>query len=388
MPIVIHKINLTAFRSYDALRLDTCGAAQVILTGLNGAGKTNVLEALSLLIPGKGLRGADFAEIKNRTADAQTQWAVAADVETAAGERLRIGTGTSHTAKTRSVRIDGKDVKNVSTLAKHLSAVWLTPQMDRIFQEGAAARRRFLDRLVFAFQPDHAAHLSRYEKNMRERLKVLQAPARPDAQWLDVLESNMAADAVAIAAARIDTIERLTAQVADVLSDHTGMSSGIFPAPALSVQGAVEAQVMQGAALAAEDHFREHLFTSRGLDAAAGRTLVGVHRSDFAVTYAEKNMAAAACSTGEQKGLLVSIVLAHAAAMQAQKGYVPLILLDEVAAHLDTRRRAALFERLAAIPAQVWLTGTDSADFARFAASGCFFEVTPGTATATESRAA
>ncbi len=377
--IALHKINLTLFRNYDALRLEPQGAKTVLLTGPNGSGKTNILEAISLLIPGKGLRGHHLADIRNRHAEPNESWAVAAELDDAHGERIRLGTGETRNKKSdgatsaRIVRVNGKDAKRVSDLAKHLSAVWLTPQMDRLFLEGASSRRRFFDRLVFAFAPDHAATLTRYERHMRDRLRLLKGDTRPDPLWLDKLEAHMAADAVAIVAARLDLTDRLEQVIARHRKDD------MFPIPTIVAEGDVEDRLRHHAAVDIEDELQRKWKETRGLDAHAGKTLLGPHRSDMRVTYADKDMPASQCSTGEQKGLLISILLTHARVMQNEKGHVPLLLLDDVAAHLDDQRRAALFARLQDLKAQVWMSSADADVFAGIAPDAAHFNVTPGT---------
>jgi len=378
VPLRIHKINLTQFRSYEALRLDTGGAPFVIMTGRNGAGKTNILEAVSLLAPGRGLRGAQMAEIKNRTADAQELWAVAAEVETTQGETLRIGTGQDRDGKRRAIRIDGKDVKTQNELADLVAAVWLTPQMDRIFLDGAAARRKFLDRLVFAHAPEHAGRLSRHERNLRERMALLQAERPADPRWISELENQIAADSISISAAR--------RQVIDQLQNHIRHDSS-FPAPALDVSGSVDKILSSQKALAAEDELRQRLARNRDEDRMTGRTQEGAHRADFVVRYAEKDMDAAQCSTGEQKGLLISLVLAHARMMQSEKGFVPLLLLDEVAAHLDDPRREELFQDLLSFKGQIWMTGTEVRIFSSLQKSARLFHVDHGRAAEEKFRA-
>lgn len=383
MPLRLHRINLTQFRGYEAARIDLHiykDSSVVVLTGENGSGKTNILEAVSLLTPGKGLRGADLSDLRNKAAGHGESWGIAAEVETPGGLMARIGTGPNTSSgredKRRLVRIDGRDVKSQSALAGIISAVWLTPQMDRLFLEGPSARRKFLDRLVFAYDPGHTTRVGRYDKNLRERLKLLQIERGADPKWLDALESQISQDAVAIAAARLFLVRRLQEH-----ADETGLTASLFPRPLLSVTGSVEAAMMKNPALAVEDSFKEKLLMNREADRAAGRTLDGTHRSDLAVTYGAKDMPAAQCSTGEQKALLVSIVLAHARMMRAEKGFVPLILLDEVAAHLDDRRRAQLFEHLLPLEAQVWLTGTEAAVFYPLKKAARFFDVRPGLVT-------
>lgn len=366
MPLCLQKISLTNFRNYEALRLEVGAARQIVLWGANGAGKTNVLEAVSLLTPGKGLRGAALDELTCRTAAGAVGhpalWAVAAELQSASGLSLRLGTGLDRpradTAPRRVIRLDGKEVKGQRHLSDHVAAVWLTPQMDRIFLEGAAARRKFLDRLVFAYAPDHVTHLNRYDKNLRERMRLLTGNHAADPRWLDTLEMQIAGDAVSIAAARSHLLLRLAHHLSAL-----SLKQSLFPAPRAEIVCAVAAALQSSPALAVEQDIAEKLRRARAVDAAAGRATVGAHRADFAVTYAAKNMPADQCSTGEQKGLLLSIVLAHARMMQAEKGFVPLLLLDEVAAHLDDARRLQLFGHLESLGGQVWLTGTDAALF-------------------------
>jgi len=370
VPLLLQKLNLSQFRGYDALRLDVSGSRIAVLSGPNGAGKTNVLEAVSLLSPGRGLRGARLPELRNRAAAEEDLWAVSAEIETAGGESLRIGTGQERDGKRRRVRIDGRDARAQAELSDVLSVLWLTPQMDRLFLEGAAARRKFFDRLAYANTPAHAGHLSRYDKTLRERLKLLQQDRGADPAWLDVLEARLAEEAVAIAAARLALLDSMAACIARLAE-----SQSLFPAPALYVSGWTEAALRDRPALDVEEELRARYRSARPRDAAVGRSAEGTHRSDFPVRYAAKDMPADQCSTGEQKGLLVSIVLAHALMMKAEKGFVPLLLLDEVAAHLDEARREQLFAQLLALGGQVWLTGTDAEIFAPLRGHGRFFSV-------------
>lgn len=371
MPLCLQKLNLTQFRGYDALRLDLAGGAPlVVLTGPNGAGKTNILEAVSLLVPGKGLRGADLLEMKNRTAAPADCWGVAAEVETSTGLVTRLGTGLDRNSKRRTVRIDGKESRTQNELAKHMACVWLTPQMDRLFLEGPSTRRRFFDRLAFAFDPEHAARINRYDKTLRERMKLLQLERGSDPRWLDALEAQLAGEAVSIAAARLTLLSRLAHYVGKLGETQSG-----FPSPYIAISGWVEDAVQQRPALDVEEELKEKFKANRALDAQAGRSHEGIHRSDFLVRYAAHDMPAAQCSTGEQKGLLVSTVLAHALMMQGEKGFVPVLLLDEVAAHLDDARRNDLFNILAALEGQVFLTGTDASIFASLKGRARFFEV-------------
>lgn len=367
MPFCLHKITVTHFRNYDALRVDLGGAPAVVLTGANGSGKTNILEAVSLLSPGKGLRGADLLDMKNRGAGAADMWAVTAEVETHRGEIIRVGTGLARKStdeatpadKRRVVRIDGRDAKTQNDLADISPCVWLTPQMDRLFIDGASARRKFFDKLVYAYEPSHAAALNRYDKNLRERLKLLQLDRGADPAWLDSLETQIAGDAVAIAAARTGLLGRMASSVANLAARES-----LFPAPALSLSGWAEQEIAHKSALAVEDELRARFAKSRAADAAAGRSHEGAHRTDLQVFYAGRDMMPAAqCSTGEQKALLVSLILAHTQLMRAERGFAPLLLLDEVCAHLDDARRAQLFSFLTEARGQVFLTGTDESIF-------------------------
>lgn len=364
MPLRLHKISLTSFRNYEALRIDIGGAAQVVLAGANGAGKTNILEAVSLLTPGKGLRSADLDELTRRDPQqagdlrSAALWAVAAELETANELMVRIGTGLDRTrddTARRVIRLNGKEVKGQRHLSEHVAAVWLTPQMDRIFIDGASARRKFLDRLVFAYEPDHVTQLNRHEKNLRERLRLLTEHRTPDPRWLDTLEQNIAADAISISAARRHLLARLSHHLAQLGSRET-----LFPVPQVALDCKVAQLLDSLPAVEAEEKLQSMLRDARSSDAAAGRSMQGAQRADFAVRYAAKEMPAEYCSTGEQKGLMLSIILGHAMMMKAERGFVPLLLLDEVAAHLDDARRGQLFAQLSALGGQVWLTGTDA----------------------------
>jgi len=368
--VAVLRLDLTDFRSYRQARLETDGRP-IVLTGPNGAGKTNLLEAVSFLAPGRGLRRARLSEI-DRHGHAGA-WAVAARLTTPAGE-VAIGTGrdgTSESGDRRLVRIDGQAVKGQAALAEYLNLVWLTPQMDRLFQEGAAPRRHFLDRLVFGYDPAHAARLAAYERALRERARLLRGGSA-DPAWLAILEDTMARDGVAVAALRRDIARRLDRAAAET------QAGGAFPVPQLTLTGKSEAWLAEMPALAAEDRLRSELSASRRIDAESGGALVGPHRADLAVAHAGKSVPAEHCSTGEQKALLIAIVLAHARLQAALRGVAPVLLLDEVAAHLDATRRAALFEHLLSLGSQAWLTGTDAILFAEFGAKAHFFTVTDG----------
>ena len=379
-PVAVLRLDLTDFRSYETARLEV-DARPVVLTGPNGAGKTNLLEAVSFLAPGRGLRRARLAEIDRRpalmggeaTPEIARPWAVAARLATPGG-LVAIGTGrdgTSETGDRRLVRVDGQSVKGQAALAGYLNLVWLTPQMDRLFQEGAAPRRRFLDRLVFGYDPDHASRLAAYEQALRERAKLLRAGGA-DPHWLSVLEETLAREGVAVAAARREIAERLDQAAA--------RPAGAFPAPRISLEGGIEAWLDDMPALAVEERLRAEYAAGRRLDAEIGGASVGPHRTDLKVGHAAKGAAAVDCSTGEQKALLIAIVLAHARLQTGVKGTAPVLLLDEVAAHLDRTRRRALFDEIEALGSQAWLTGTDPELFAELGGRADFLTVADGAA--------
>ena len=349
-----------------------------MLTGPNGAGKTNLLEALSFLAPGRGLRSAKLTEIDRRPGSGceapDLGWAIAAVVATQHGT-LRVGTGRDSAASERRVvRIDGEPTRSQAALGERLGVVWLTPLMDRLFLEGPSGRRRFLDRLVFGFDPAHASRVNAYEQALRERSRVLRdGPADP--AWLAALEEVMAEQGVAVAAGRRETVQRLDRACAE--------AEGPFPRARLMLLGTVEGWLDAMPALAAEAEFASALAGSRQSDTQTGGAIIGPHRSDLAVELAEKGIAAEFASTGEQKALLISIVLAHSTLQRVIRGEPPLLLLDEIAAHLDASRRAALFEALLRLESQVWLTGTDEALFAPLRYQAQFLSVNDGTLAAT-----
>jgi DNA replication and repair protein RecF len=360
----VTRIDLAEFRCYAQLRLDV-PAGPVALVGPNGAGKTNLLEALSFLAPGKGLRRARVADVERK--GAASPWAVSAEFAKA-GDVTRIGTGRSDGDK-RVVRVDGKPQRGQAGLAQHLSVVWLTPEMDRLFAEGAGARRRFLDRLVFGFDPAHAAQVASYDHALRERARLL-ADDSTDPVWLSALEDSLARHGVAIAIARAQIVARL---------DRAARANvGPFPTPSLALAGEIETLCAAMPALALEDKARDILAASRGRDAESGTTHFGPHRGDLAATWAEKEAPAARLSTGEQKALLVSLVLAYARELAAERGAPPVLLLDEIAAHLDPARRAHLFDELCALGAQFWATGADPDSFAPLAGRAHMLRVEAG----------
>jgi DNA replication and repair protein RecF len=357
MTVRLRRLVLTDFRSYARADLALDGRS-VFLFGPNGAGKTNLLEAISLLSPGRGLRNAPIAELGRRGPGDErgAPWAVAADVE-ADDEPTRLGTGTEAPgASRRQVRLEG-EVVPPGRLADHVRLVWLTPQQDRLFLEAAGDRRRFFDRLVFAGTPGHAAEAGAYERAMRERMRLLvEGPA--DDAWLAALEAGMAKAGAAMACARAETLAALQAEI----DEREGAA---FPQARLSLSGEWERLAAEGAdAPAIEARLSRALAQARERDAAAGRALTGPHRGDLTAVHAEKGRPAAECSTGEQKALILNLVLAQAARLsRAKTAPNPIVLLDEVAAHLDPVRRAALFDEIEALGLQAFLTGTDEALF-------------------------
>lgn len=383
----ISSLHLTNFRSYEGAAMDGLPQGPVVLYGPNGAGKTNILEALSLLTPGRGLRGAKVPEIQRcylppslppppseRGEERGGRWAVAVSAETPYGA-IKIGTGRDPQTDKRIIRING-DTATQAALAEYLSVVWLTPQMDRLFIDSAGTRRRFLDRLAFAFDPGHAGRVTRYENAMAQRSKLLKENRAPDPVWLDGLETTMAETGIAIAAARMDFTRRLQA-ACDRAEDD------LFPRAWLSLRGTIDELLARASALEVEELFKYQLKQTRAQDAVSGGAATGPHKSDLAVRFAAKDMPADQCSTGEQKSLLIGIVLAHARLIAAERGAPPVLLLDEVAAHLDESRRAGLYNILLAMKAQVWLTGTDRGLFTALRNDTLRFEINGGIARVT-----
>lgn len=350
---MLSRLVLTDFRNHAAATLEP-GPGFVVLSGDNGAGKTNILEAVSLLAPGRGLRRAPLGEMARQGGSGG--FGVAAVL----GGALDIATGAQPAApERRIVRVQGAPVA-ATALAEWLTVLWLTPAMDRLFVEPASERRRFLDRLTLALSPGHAVHANRYEAAMRARNRLLAEEGAPDADWLSALEAQMADHGTAIDQARRDAVAELGAALA-------GQVAGPFARAGLSLEGWT----------GAGDMLARDLALARARDAAAGRTLAGPHRTDLAVVHLEKGQAASLCSTGEQKALLLSIILAHADLVAGRGGQAPVLLLDEVAAHLDPRRRAALFDRLAG-KGQVWMTGTEAALFDAVPGDACRYTVSDG----------
>jgi DNA replication and repair protein RecF len=379
----IRRLRLTNFRSYRTAAIEI-GTGSVVLVGPNGAGKTNLLEAISFLAPGRGLRHAALEDLAFTEVDGTSDvaWAVSADVDGALG-LATLGTGTEAPAAeggtlSRKCRIDREPVTSAIAFSDHLRLVWLIPSMDGLFNGPASDRRRFLDRLVLALDPEHSSRVSALERSLRSRNRLLEDP-RPDPHWLDAIEHETAELAVAVAALRAETIDRL--QIA--LAARTSPKAA-FPAATIALEGWMEKLLRQQSALEVEDRYRAILKANRPRDAAAGRTLDGPHLTDLAVTYAAKGMPASDSSTGEQKALLIGLVLAHAGLLTEISGFAPILLLDEVIAHLDPGRRAALYDELARLGAQVWMTGADPAAFANLAGRAEIFQVTPGQVVASQ----
>ena len=378
--IYVGRLQLTNFRSYERVTLAP-QARSVVLTGPNGAGKTNILEALSFLSPGRGLRGCKLSEARRITeALTSDHWAVAARLKTPDGT-TNLGTGLAASESVsgadgdspessqrdkRIMRIDGENGAGQTAFGNILQVAWLTPQMDRLFIEAPSGRRRFLDRIVASFHSAHGRQVNAYDRVMRERNRLLQDGSQ-DNSWLTALESRMAEHGVAVAAARLDAIEKLTGAIEE--------SASCFPKATLAVDGLLEEGLMTGPALAVEDDFRRVLCDNRAQDARRGRAGGGPHKTDLIACHKDKAMPAALCSTGEQKALLIGITLASARITATAFGAAPILLLDEVAAHLDRTRRAALFDELAALGAQVWLTGTDRLLFDELEGRACHYRV-------------
>ena len=370
-PSRIHRLTLTHFRNYRVASLETRGDI-VVLVGPNGAGKTNCIEAISFLSPGRGLRRANLEDVADNQGDGS--WAVSAEVEGALG-LATLGTGidapTADSAVSRRCRIDREPVASATAFGDHLRMVWLTPAMDGLFLGPASERRRFFDRLVLAIDSEHSARVSALDRSLRSRNRLLEVRNYDD-HWCDAIERETAELAVAVAAMRGQTAAKLAAML------RTRGEASAFPSAGIALDGWMENALMSESATSVEDRYRQTLRENRARDAIAGRTLDGPHLTDLQVLYASKNMPARDASTGEQKALLIGLVLAHAGLVADMTGITPLLLLDEVVAHLDPRRRAALFEELAKLGAQVWMTGADPLAFADIGASGEIFDVDAG----------
>ncbi|MBS9478729.1 DNA replication/repair protein RecF [Ancylobacter radicis] len=371
----IRRLQLADFRSYHAAEI-RAGDGPVVLVGANGAGKTNLLEAISLLSPGRGLRRAGLDQFAARRPDGARApgWAVSARVEGAYGE-VMLGTGVEagpEEARARRCRIDGEPVGSAAAFADHLRVVWLTPDMDGLFTGPPSERRRFLDRLVLAVDAEHGARVNALERALRSRNRLLEDPST-DPRYLDAVEQELAALAIAVAAARLETVRRLAAGIALGRDDASP-----FPWASVTLEGEVERALAERPATLVEDQYRAALGAARPRDRAAGRTLEGPHLSDLSVGHGPKGIAAALGSTGEQKALLIGLALAHARLVGEMVGMAPVMLLDDVVAYLDPTRRAALFEALERLAGQVWMTGADPSAFAALGDRAERFLVTPG----------
>jgi DNA replication and repair protein RecF len=365
------RLTLSNFRNYRAAALEA-DAKTIALVGPNGAGKTNLIEAISFLAPGRGLRRATLDEVAFSEGDGS--WAVSAEIEGALG-LATLGTGIERPLEdgavlARKFRIDREPASSAAAFADHLRVVWLVPAMDSLFVGAPAERRRFLDRLVLAVDAEHGSRVNALERSLRSRNRLLEAP-RPDAHWLDAVEHETAELAVAVAGLRVETVRRLEAVLAT-------RKDAAFPPVEIALNGWMEKLMPAHPAGEIEERYRAVLRDNRGRDAAAGRTLDGPHVTDLTVTYAQKGIAAANASTGEQKALLIGLVLAHARLIAEMAQFAPILLLDEVVAHLDPARRAALNDELTQLGAQVFMTSADPALFAEAAASAKFVDVAEG----------
>ncbi|MFY9892520.1 MAG: DNA replication/repair protein RecF [Xanthobacteraceae bacterium] len=371
MPAKIHRLTLTNFRNYRAATLEA-DLRPIVLYGPNGAGKTNLIEAISFLAPGRGLRRATLEEVAFHEGDGS--WAVAAEVEGALG-LATLGTGIERAPEDgapvqRKCRIDRESVASAAAFADHLRVVWLVPAMDSLFVGAPSERRRFLDRLALAVDAEHSSRVNALERALRSRNRLLEE-ARPDPHWLDAVEHETAELAVAVAGLRAEALHRLDS----VLASRQGSN---FPPVEIALDGWMEKLLPAHPAIEIEQRYRAVLRDNRGRDAAAGRTLDGPHLTDLLVVYRQKGIAAADASTGEQKALLIGLVLAHARLIAEMTGSAPVLLLDEVVAHLDPARRAALHGELAELGAQVWMTGADPALFAEIKDDAAMIEVNAG----------
>ncbi len=371
MPSLVRRLTLSNFRNYRAVILEA-GSRPIVLCGPNGAGKTNLIEAISFLAPGRGLRRATLEEVACNEGDGS--WAVSAEVEGALG-LATLGTGIERTAEDgataqRKYRIDREPVGTAAVFSDHVRIIWMVPAMDSLFTGAPAERRRFLDRLATATDSEHSSRVNAFERALRSRNRLLEDP-RPDTHWLDAVEHETAELAVAVASLRAETIGRLRAAL-------SARAQSAFPPADIALDGWMESLLPGEPAIIVEERYREKLRENRGRDAAAGRTLDGPHLSDLAVVYAQKGIAAADASTGEQKALLIGLVLAHARLIADMTGSPPILLLDELVAHLDPSRRVALYGELAQLGGQVWMTGADPALFTEIKSQAMLVEVQSG----------
>ncbi|MET0156277.1 MAG: DNA replication/repair protein RecF [Rickettsiales bacterium] len=360
----VAKLALTEFRNH-AFRAMRLSGAPVVIFGENGAGKTNILEAVSLLAPGRGLRGSPPADL--RRTGAVGEWGVAATIRTDEGDEARVGTGGRGAATGRAIHIDGKETPKQADLLDCARILWYAPAMQHRLSGGASERRQWLDRLAATYVPDHERKVRGYDYYARERLRLLTSGRAPDEGWLGVLEKEMAARAVAVAEGRVACVKRLTAAMEE--------KNSAFPRADLCANGETEAALAserrspEEAAHALRARFRD----DREEDGRSGRTRSGAQRGDFTIRYAQKNAVFDLCSTGEQKALLLSVLLAHMRALAEGVGVTPVLLLDEAFSHLDAGRRMALCEELGEMGAQCWLTGADREAFFMLEGKADFF---------------
>ena len=379
----VTRLTLTDFRNYPFLRINT-ELAPVIITGENGSGKTNILEAISYLSPGRGLRSAKLSDIKRISEEEMdtplnsTAWAVNAvvskdeeetEIGTAVEKSFRDDEDSRQSFDRRIVKIDGMRIPSQAELGKYISTVWLTPQMDRLFRGGSQPRRSFLDRLVYAFDVEHAKRTSSFEHLYREWNHLLKAGTN-DKNWLFSLEDNMATLGVAIAAARREQIAKLNSFIEHEPDD-------VFPNVVLELDGMIEKLLDTKPAVEVEDFYRNYMFSQRQ-NSLYNDSVDGVNKTDFKVFYKKKRMPADLCSTGEQKSLLISIILARTKCQTLDKGFAPVMLLDEVVAHLDDIKREALLEKIRSLNIQAWITSTDETLFESMKSSSQFLKVENG----------
>lgn len=375
----ISRLVLNNFRNYSSLNFDM-NRNLVALVGENGAGKTNILEAISLFCPGRGMRRSELSSMvhqgKNLSSPSKENgFSVSITVETEFGEK-RLGLGVSSTNDAASWqrirRIDGQDIASTTAFAEFIRLIWLTPDMDGLFRGAAGERRRFLDRLVLAIDSGHGTRVQSLERALRSRNRLLEE-SFTQYRWLDAIEREIAELGIAVALARKETVDRLTHVISQSQYEETS-----FPFSVLELQGDIDQLVAHNAASDCEEQFQSLLHANRARDKSAGRTLIGPQTSDLAVRHGPKDMSASASSTGEQKALLVGIILAHAELIKQMSGISPLVLLDEITAHLDPKRRLALISKLENFSGQVWVTGADKLIFQDFLDKSDLFEIQEG----------
>ncbi len=381
----VKRLTLTDYRNYKSLRLNT-EIAPIIITGENGSGKTNILEAVSFLTPGRGLRSSKLSDIKRIRSteeiddfNTENAWSVAADI-LKNGEEISIGTAVQHAIREsddedihkfdrRIVKINQQKITQQSELGKYISAIWVTPQMDRLFSGGPQPRRSFLDRLVYAFDLEHAKRTANFEHLYRQWFQLLKSGNR-DIRWLQSIESDMASLGVAIAAARREQIARLNTFIETDPDD-------IFPDVRIELDGTIEKMLDTAPAIKAEDFYAENLAKQRN-NVLYNDSVDGVNRTDFKVFLKKKNMPAELCSTGEQKALLISTILAQTKCQILNKGFTPVLLLDEVTTHLDDKKRDALLQKISDLQLQAWITSTEEKNFSQLKDKAQYFRIEDG----------